>query len=199
MAIAQRRPGKITEKDKNALVAICLLSVIVVTFLAWLIYFKEVADRGTLAWVSYLPALNAILNALCTVCLIRGYLLIKKGFKKEHRNMMLTALGLSALFLVSYVIYHHYQGDTKFINPGNIRYVYFSILISHIFASVIVVPMIFTTVYFAATGNFIKHPKVARITFPIWLYVSTTGVIIFLMLKFFNNAPVNEATTALLN
>ena len=198
MAIAQRRSGKITEKDKNALVVISLLSVIVITFLAWIIYFKDVADRGTLSWVSYLPALNAILNTFCTVCLIRGYRLIKKGFKKEHRNMMITALGLSALFLVSYVIYHHYQGDTKFINPGNIRYVYFSILISHIIASVTVVPMIFTTVYFAATGNFIKHPKIARITFPIWLYVSITGVVIFLMLKFFNYDPTSPVT-ALIN
>ena len=151
MAIAQRRSGKITEKDKNALVGIILVSIIVVTFLAWLIYFKEAADRGTLDWVAYLPALNAILNALCTVCLIRGFLLIKKGRKVEHRNMMLTALGLSGLFLVSYVVYHHYQGDTKFINPGSIKYVYFGILISHILASIFVVPMIFTTIYFAAT------------------------------------------------
>ena len=194
MVVAQERSGKITEKDKNALVAILLTSVIVITFLAWLIYFKEAADRGTLEWVAYLPALNAILNALCTVCLIRGFLLIKKGRKVEHRNMMITALGLSALFLISYVIYHHYQGDTKFINPGNIRYVYFSILISHIIASVTVVPMIFTTVYFAATGNFMKHPKIARITFPIWLYVSITGVVIFLMLKFFNYDPTSPVT-----
>ena len=172
--------------------------MIVITFLAWLIYFKEVADRGTLEWVSYLPALNAILNAICTMCLVRGYLLIKKGKKKEHRNMMLTALGLSALFLVSYVVYHHFQGDTKFINPGNIRYVYFFILITHITASIVVVPMIFTTVYFAATGNFIKHPKVARITFPVWLYVSSTGVLIFLMLKLFNYDPA-ISTQALLN
>jgi putative membrane protein len=172
--------------DKNALVAILFVSVVIVTFLAWLIYFKEAADRGTLEWISILPALNALLNTFCTVCLIRGLLLIKKGDKTGHRNMMLSALTLSALFLVSYVVYHHYQGDTKFINPGNIRYFYFFILITHITASIVVVPMIFTTVYFAATGNFIKHPKVARITFPIWLYVSSTGVLIFVMLKLFN-------------
>lgn len=189
MAIAHRRPGKPSERDRNALIGILAISVLVVTFLAWLIYFKEAADTATLTWVRYLPALNALLNSLCTICLIRGYMLIKKGRKVEHRNMMLTALILSALFLISYIIYHHYQGDTKFINPGNIRYVYFSILISHITASVIVVPMIFTTVYFAATKNFVKHPKVARITFPIWLYVSSTGVLIFLMLKFFNYIP----------
>lgn len=189
MVIAHRREGKISERDKNALVGILAGSVLVVTFLAWLIYFKEAADTSTLTWVRYLPGLNALLNGLCTICLIRGYILIKKGRKTEHRNMMLTALSLSALFLISYVTYHHYQGDTKFINPGNIRYVYFSILISHIAASVIVVPMIFTTVYFAATKNFVKHPKVARITFPIWLYVSSTGVLIFLMLKFFNYVP----------
>ena len=197
MTVAQRRPGKITEKDKNALVVISLLSVIVITFLAWLIYFKEVADRGTLEWVSYLPALNAILNAICTFCLIRGYLLIKKG-KKRASEYDVNCTWVICSFLVSYVIYHHFQGDTKFINPGNIRYLYFFILITHIFASVIVVPMIFTTVYFAATGNFIKHPKVARITFPIWLYVSSTGVLIFVMLKLFNYDPA-LSTQALLN
>ena len=182
--------------DKNAIVGILFLSIIVVTFLAWLIYFKEAADSSTLSWVSGLPAVNAVLNAVCAVCLVRGYLLIKKGKKREHRNMMLTALSLSALFLISYVTYHHYQGDTKFINPTNIKYVYFTILITHITASVAVVPMIFTTIYFAATKKFNKHPKIARITLPIWLYVSITGVMIFLMLKFFNYDPAIESVTA---
>ena len=189
MTFAQGKEGKISERDKSALLGILAGSVLVVAFLTWLIYYKEAADISTLSWVKYLPALNALLNSLCTICLVRGYILIKKGRKREHRNMMLTALSLSALFLISYIIYHHFQGDTKFINPGNIRYVYFSILISHITASVIVVPLIFTTVYFAATKNFDKHPKVARVTFPIWLYVSSTGVLIFLMLKFFNYIP----------
>jgi len=183
--------------DKNALVAIFLLSIVVVTFLAWLIYFKGAADRGTLMWVSYLPAVNAILNGLCAVCLIKGFLLIKKGRKREHRNMMLTALSLSALFLISYVTYHHYQGDTKFINPTNIKYIYFFILITHITASISVVPLIFMTIYFAATKKFNKHPKVARITLPIWLYVSITGVLIFLMLKFFNYDPTVEVTASI--
>lgn len=189
---------KTDHADKNALVGILLISILVITFLAWLIYFKEAADRGPLLWVSYLPALNAFLNGLCTVSLIRGFLLIKSGRKKEHRNMMLTALGLSALFLISYVTYHHYQGDTKFINPTNIRYLYFFVLISHIAASVAVVPMIFTTIYFAATKKFNKHPKIARITLPIWLYVSITGVLIFLMLKFFNYDPNAEVTAFLI-
>ena len=87
MVVSNRKPGKVSEKDKNALVAISLASVMVITFLAWLIYFKEAADRGTLEWISYLPAVNAILNALCTICLIRGFLLIRKGRKIEHRNV----------------------------------------------------------------------------------------------------------------
>ena len=176
-------------REKKAILVILTVSVLVVVFLAWLIYFKETADSSSLTWVGYLPALNAILNAICTVCLIRGYLMIKKGRKVEHRNMMITALILSALFLVSYITYHHFQGDTKFINPTNIKYLYFFILITHITASIAVVPMIFTTVYFAATKNFVKHPKIARVTFPVWLYVSSTGVLIFLMLKFFNYMP----------
>ena len=125
MGVANRQ-NKVN--DKNALIAIMGASVLVITFLAWLIYFKEAADSSSLEWVSYLPAFNALINGICTICLLRGYWLIKRKRKEEHRNMMVTALILSAVFLISYITYHHYQGDTKFINPGNIRYIYFMVL-----------------------------------------------------------------------
>ena len=99
---------------------------------------------------------------------------------------MLTAVGTSGLFLVSYIVYHYFQGDTKFTNPGAIKYFYFFILISHIFLSVINVPAVFITLYHAANKNFDKHKRFAKWTFPIWLYVSVTGVLVYLFLKFLN-------------
>jgi putative membrane protein len=99
---------------------------------------------------------------------------------------MLLATFTSALFLVSYIAYHHFHGDSKFLAQGWIRPVYFTILISHILLSVVQVPLILTTLYLAYSKNFVKHKKIAKITFPIWLYVSVTGVLIFIILKWFN-------------
>ena len=96
--------------------------------------------------------------------------------------MMLTALTFSAIFLVSYLIYHTFHGDTPYKEEGWVRYLYFFILISHVLLSVIVLPLILTTVFFAATRNFSSHSKIAIITFPVWLYVSITGVLVYLML-----------------
>jgi len=102
---------------------------------------------------------------------------------------MLAAVGSSALFFVSYVIYHSFQGDTKFLATGVIRPLYFFILISHIVLSVIVVPMILTSLYLSFSGRMAAHKRVSRWTLPIWLYVSVTGVLIFLLLKLFNTPP----------
>ena len=100
---------------------------------------------------------------------------------------MFSATFTSALFLVSYITYHHFHGDTKFVAVGTIRPIYFGILISHILLSAIQVPLILSTLYLALTRKFVKHKKIARITFPIWLYVSVTGVVIFIMLSQFNH------------
>ena len=99
---------------------------------------------------------------------------------------MLSATFTSACFLISYIAYHHYQGDTKFMGLGIIRPIYFFILITHILLSIVQVPLILTTLYLAAAKNFVRHRKVARVTLPIWLYVSVTGVLIFVILKSFN-------------
>ena len=177
--------------EKKILAGIFALSIAVLGFLIWLIYFKESAEiTGNLVWVKSLPATNAILNTLSTVFLCFGLYFIKANQDIErHKISMFLALCSSAAFLVGYIIYHHFQGDTKFINPGSIKYLYFFILISHIVLSGIVVPMIFSTLYFALAGNLPKHKKIARYTFPVWLYVSITGVLIYLLLKFFNNVP----------
>ena len=101
-------------------------------------------------------------------------------------RFMVTAVVFSGLFLVSYLVYHNFQGDTPFTGTGLIRPVYFFILISHIILSVFALPLALITVFFAWKNNFKSHKKIARVTFPIWLYVSVTGVLVFAMLKVFS-------------
>ncbi len=164
---------------------ISLFSFLIIGFLFWLIYFKT-ASAHSLNWVDSLPALNAFLNALTTILLVTGYRFIKKGEKEKHKILMLLATFSSALFLISYITYHHYHGDTKFIAIGIIRYLYFGILISHILLSIVQVPLILITLYLAFAKKFVRHRTFARITFPIWLYVSVTGVLIFIFLNWLN-------------
>lgn len=172
--------------EKNVIQIIGILSAAVIGFLFWLIYFKTGAEVGDKTWVASLPAVNAILNTLTTTFLIVGYVLIKRNRIDLHKAAMLTATFTSALFLVSYITYHHFQGDTRFLGEGIVRPIYFFILISHILLSIVQVPLILATLYFAFTKKFIKHKKVAKWTLPIWLYVSVTGVLIFVFLRVFN-------------
>lgn len=173
--------------DINVYIIIGFLSFTVLAFLFWLIYFKTgAAIEGEASWVTSLPALNAFFNTLTSIFLVTGFTLIKQNKIQWHKRFMYLATITSALFLVSYITYHHFHGDTKFVGTGTIRLVYFGILISHILLSAIQVPLILATLYLAITKKFIKHKKVARVTFPIWLYVSVTGVLIFIMLKWYN-------------
>ncbi len=172
--------------DKTVFGTIALISAGVLGFLFWLIYFKTGAEVDSVGWVSNLPGLNALLNAMTATLLISGYVAIKDNNLGLHKVLMISATIMSACFLVSYITYHHYHGDTKFLGTGVIRPIYFSILISHILLSMVQVPLILTTLYLAYVKNFSRHKKFARITFPIWLYVSITGVLIFIILKWFN-------------
>jgi len=177
------------EQDKtssNFWIPIVTVSVVILTFLVWWIYFKAPAGSDSYPWVSFLPYLNCILNATVSVLLILGVKSIREGLKQKHMTFMISAGICSALFLVSYLTYHHFQGDTKFLGTGVVRVVYLGILISHVLLSMIQVPLILGTFYLAFTKKWATHKKVARITFPIWLYVSVTGVIIFIFLKTFN-------------
>lgn len=166
----------------KALVIIFLISMVAFVFLIWLIYFKTTPDEIQ-DWVRLLPALNATLNSISTVLLIAGFLQIKKRDFDKHMKFMLGAFITSTLFLVSYVIYHNFIGHTPFPGQGFIRPVYFFILITHIVLSAAVVPLILTSFYFAFSGNFKSHRKISKLTFPIWLYVSVTGVMIFFILN----------------
>jgi len=163
---------------------IIFLSAVITTFLVWLIYYKPEAQT-TLSWVPLLPALNALLNFSSGCCVTAGYLQIKRGNRHVHKRLMLTALLFSGLFLVSYIVYHHFHGDTPFPGQGMIRPVYFFILISHIAASILTLPVVLGAVYFAIRSDFASHKRLARFAFPMWLYVSVTGVLVFLLLNLF--------------
>ena len=129
-----------------------------------------------------LPALNALLNTTSAVLLAAGYRLIRQGRREAHRKAMTAALAASALFLASYLVYHAQAGSVKFTKTGWVRPVYFTILISHTVLAACVAPMALVTVWRAWKGRFERHRRLARITLPLWLYVSVTGVIVYLML-----------------
>lgn len=167
---------------KTAFRIIIGVSLAALLFLIWLIYIKPPSE--TIAdWVYNLPALNASFNTLSTVFLLLGFREIKNRNFSRHMKFMLSAFVTSALFLTTYVVYHHFAGDTKFMGEGFIRPIYFFILISHIILSAFVVPLVLSSFYLAFSGRFEKHRKVSKWTFPIWLYVSVTGVMVFFMLR----------------
>ena len=132
--------------------------------------------------VTDLPALNATLNGISFVFLVIGYVFIKRGQWQRHRACMIAALVMSALFLTSYVIYHLQVGSVPFRKTGWIRTVYFAVLIPHVILAAAIVPLILITVSRALSRRFDKHRRIARWTLPLWLYVSITGVIVYLML-----------------
>ena len=132
--------------------------------------------------VTDLPALNATLNAISFVFLVTGYVFIRRGQWRKHRACMIGALVMSVLFLTSYVIYHVQVGSVPFRKTGWIRTVYFAVLIPHVILAAAIVPLILITVSRALTRRFDTHRRIARITLPLWLYVSITGVIVYLML-----------------
>ena len=132
--------------------------------------------------ISDLPALNATLNAIAAMLLVSGYVLIKRGRQRQHQWCMLAALSTSALFLVSYVTYHANAGSRPFPGQGPIRPVYFAILITHVILAAVIVPLALVTATRGLRSQFDKHVRIARWTFPIWVYVSVTGVVIYLML-----------------
>ncbi len=168
--------------NRNFYLINAVVTTLALSFLLWLIYFRQGGSEANLA-VSKLPAVNAALNAISTIVLLIGFWAIKNGREVLHKNLMITAFCVSAMFLLSYVYYHSLQGDTKFLGTGLVRPVYFFILISHIVLSMAVFPMILSTIYFGITDKRKTHRKIAKFTFPIWLYVSITGVIIFFLLR----------------
>jgi uncharacterized membrane protein YozB (DUF420 family) len=132
--------------------------------------------------VTHLPLLNACLNALSACLLTVGYVAIRRGNRIAHQRCMVSAVATSTLFLISYLVYHALVGSTRFTGQGWIRPVYFAILISHTVLATAIVPLVLGTVYLAWRQRFEQHRRLARWTFPLWLYVSLTGVLIYLLL-----------------
>ncbi len=132
---------------------------------------------------SFLPPIYASINGLTAILLITAVMAVKSGKRILHERLMKICIGLSALFLVMYVLYHMTSDSTSFGGEGWIRYVYYFILITHIALSVVVIPFVLFTFSHALSGNFERHKRLAKFTFPLWLYVATTGVIVYLMIS----------------
>jgi putative membrane protein len=131
---------------------------------------------------SVLPHLNASLNASSFILLSSGYYFIRRGRVLAHRRCQLSALTASIIFLISYIVYHQHHGVTKFAGQGIVRPIYFTLLTTHTFLAVLIVPLIIVTLRRALHGDFVRHKRIARWTLPMWLYVSITGVVVYLML-----------------
>jgi len=164
-----------------AIGAILAISVLASLFLFWLVYVHQ-APTAFAHRLSYLPAVNAMFNGLSAIALITGLTFIKRRRITAHRNAMMTAFVFSSLFLVSYITNHALHGDQLFPGHGLAKTIYLLILVSHIFLSVFALPLVLVTFFFSLSGRFAQHKKIARWTFPIWLYVSVTGVIVGVML-----------------
>jgi len=167
--------------DRTFYVLNALLSGGALAFIAFIL-FREAGAPGDRD-LSFMPAVNAVFNTLATCALVLGFIAIRKKAVPLHRACMVSAFAFSALFLIGYLAYHYVHGDTKFTGVGPIRTVYFVILVSHIVLSISVVPLALTSFYFAFTRSFARHRRLNRVFLPIWLYVSVTGVLIFLMLR----------------
>ena len=135
-----------------------------------------------MSWVSALPTVNAVLNGTSAVFLVVGFVAIRRGRVPVHKACMLSAFAASTLFLVSYVTYHYHVGSVAFTGQGWIRPTYFAILITHVVLAALILPLALVTLYRALRGQFDRHRRIARWTLPIWLYVSVTGIVVYVIL-----------------
>jgi putative membrane protein len=171
-----------SSNTRSAIAAILAVSAAATAFLFWLIYVHPAADSASVR-LAFLPALNALLNGLSAVALLIGYTFIRARRIPAHRAAMMTAFAFSTLFLVSYILHHALHGDVRYPAHAALRSIYLPLLASHILLAVVALPLILVTFFFSLTGRIPQHRKVARWTFPLWLYVSITGVITWAMLR----------------
>lgn len=173
----------ITEKEKKYQKWIVVLSIVIPVVVA-ILFGVKLKDYGfDVEPLTFLPPIYASINGLTAIVLIVAVLQIKKGNRKMHERLMKFAILLSVLFLVMYVAYHMTSDSTSYGGEGAIRYVYFFILITHIVLSIVIIPLVLFTYVRALAERFDKHKKLAKITFPIWLYVAITGVVVYLMIS----------------
>ena len=169
------------KNDKRAWGLILTFSVIV--FAAIVVLGRVKLNINTGFDVHIFAKINASINSAVAILLVAGLVAVKRKNFLLHKNIMLTAIVLSSLFLLSYIAHHLLAGDTKFGGSGTVRYIYYFILGTHIVLAAVILPFILFTAYRALTGEFDKHKKLVRFTWPVWLYVAITGVIVFLMIS----------------
>lgn len=174
--------SRLLTNDKAYFRTIVGVSIAIPVAVAVLFFLPEGVKTGN-GTFSFLPLVNAIINSTVSVLLVLGLIQIKNKNIANHRAFMLSAFVLSALFLVSYVIYHSFEDGTKYGGDGILKYIYFFILITHILLSISIVPLVLITIYRSTTGRIAEHRKIAKWTFPIWLYVSVTGVLVYLLIS----------------
>ena len=173
--------NQISEKKYNIWITILSITIPVVVAILFKIKLRDFGfDVKPL---TFLPPIYATINGITALILVSALIAIKNGKRRVHENLMKSAIALSVLFLVMYVAYHMTSNATKYGGEGISKTIYFIILISHISLSVIVIPLVLVTYVKALSKRFDKHKKIARITFPIWLYVAVTGVIVYLMIS----------------
>ncbi len=165
-----------------AIAAILAISAAASLFLFWLIYVHPASDKGSLRF-AFLPALNAVMNGLSATALLIGFTFIRARRIAAHRASMITAFVFSTLFLVGYILHHALHGDVRYPVHAAYRSVYLPLLASHIVLATITLPLVLVTFFFSLSGRFPQHRRIARWTFPLWLYVSVTGVITYVMLR----------------
>lgn len=179
------KPGPLAPaiKKNDKLARVLIIGVSFIVFSA-VVALGKIKLEVNLGFDPHLFAkINAVINSLVAVMLLAGLIAVKQRKYILHKGIMITALILSTLFLVSYICHHLFTGDTKYGGEGTVRYVYFVILITHIFLAATILPFILFTAYRALVSEWPRHKKLARITWPIWFYVSVTGVIVYLMIS----------------
>ena len=174
-------PPLIQRNDRKYRWLIGIFSFVI--FIVIVILGRVKLDVDTGFDIHVFAKINAVINSVVSLLLLAGLIAIKNRKYILHRNIMAGAMGLSILFLLSYIAHHLLAGDTRFGGEGSIRYVYFTILITHIFLAAIILPFILFTTYRALIGEWKGHRKLARITWPVWFYVSVSGVIVYLMIS----------------
>lgn len=172
--------GAVHESRSLALV-VTIVSAIAVAALAYILYLHE--PSGDARALAFMPAVNAAFNTLSAALLVLGFAAIRGKRPTLHRALMLSALVSSACFLVGYVAYHYVHGDTRYPEGAPLRGLYLAILASHVLLSIAAMPMVLATAWLGITSGHPRHRKLARFTLPLWLYVSVTGVVVFVMLR----------------
>jgi putative membrane protein len=166
---------------RPAIVSILAISIAATLFLFWLIYIHPASAAST--QYAFLPAMNAVFNGLAATALLIGFTFIRARRIAAHRASMITAFVFSTLFLVGYILHHALHGDVRYPIHAAYRTFYLWLLASHIILATVALPMVLVTFFFSLSGRFPQHRKIARWTFPLWLYVSVTGVITYAMLR----------------